>query len=298
MVFGLHVVDPRLTAAQKKIGFVSIWFAFASVLFLLNFYRKRRTFLTIPEFRAWKAGVLVLAGICGGVFTAFSGSGLDICTFAILTLLFRVSEKTATPTSVVLMAGNSIIGFYWRGVMMRAITDETWQYFAVCVPVVVIGAPLGSFLGSHFHRLVLATLVCLLELAALLGAYALVDLTKGLVIASFLIIGLGMGLFVLIALAGQAVLREIVNRETEQGNKKRSTDINDKRFVMDAKIAGVDNKAHSYLALNWFEVVTNKTSPSLYNNIQWITHIKWNSRENLQKFLLKNYEEYLSALSF
>ena len=250
MVFGLHVVDPRLTAAQKKIGFVSIWFAFASVLFLLNFYRKRRTFLTIPEFRAWKAGVLVLAGICGGVFTAFSGSGLDICTFAILTLLFRVSEKTATPTSVVLMAGNSIIGFYWRGVMMRAITDETWQYFAVCVPVVVIGAPLGSYLGSHFHRLVLATLVCLLELAALLGAYALVDLTKGLVIASFLIIGLGMGLFVLIALAGQAVLREIVNRETEQGNKKGSTDINDKRFVMDAKIAGVDNKAHSYLALN------------------------------------------------
>ena len=40
-------------------------------------------------------------GVVGGAFTSFSGSGLDICSFSILTLLFRVSEKIATPTSVV-----------------------------------------------------------------------------------------------------------------------------------------------------------------------------------------------------
>ena len=221
MVFGLHVVDPRLTGPQKKMGFVSIWFAFASVLFLLNIYRKRRTFIQIPEFHAWKATVLLLAGICGGVFTAFSGSGLDICSFAILTLLFRVSEKTATPTSVVLMAGNSIMGFYWRGVMMGNISPLTWEYLAVCIPVVVIGAPLGSLIGSHFHRLVLAALVCLIDLAALIGAFALVKLTTALVIISICIIVGGLVFFVLIALAGQAVLRRIEARETKKVNQSQ-----------------------------------------------------------------------------
>ena len=65
--------------------------------------------------------VLIIAGIFGGIFTAVSGSGLDICSFSILTLLFRVTEKTATPTSVILMAGNTVVGFFWRVVSVTAL---------------------------------------------------------------------------------------------------------------------------------------------------------------------------------
>ena len=54
MIFGLHVVDPALKAAHKKMAFVCIWFSFAFALFLLNIYKKRRTFKTIPELKAWK----------------------------------------------------------------------------------------------------------------------------------------------------------------------------------------------------------------------------------------------------
>ncbi len=50
------------------------------------------------------------------------------------------------------MAGNTLVGFYWREVMLREISTEAWEYLGVCVPIVVIGAPLGSVLGSHFHR--------------------------------------------------------------------------------------------------------------------------------------------------
>ena len=50
------------------------------------------------------------------------------------------------------MAGNTLVGFYWREVMLQEISTEAWEYMAVCVPIVVIGAPLGSLLGSHFHR--------------------------------------------------------------------------------------------------------------------------------------------------
>ena len=62
----------------------------------------------------WKAAVLFATGFLGGIFSSISGSGIDICSFAVLTLLFRVSEKTATPTSVILMAINTWVGFLYR----------------------------------------------------------------------------------------------------------------------------------------------------------------------------------------
>ena len=63
VVVGLQWIDPSLTPAQKKMGFVSVWFSFAFALFLLNRYHKRRTFRTVPEFKAWKAVVLTVTGI-------------------------------------------------------------------------------------------------------------------------------------------------------------------------------------------------------------------------------------------
>ena len=47
------------------------------------------------------------------------------------------------------------------------VEEEAWGYLAVCVPVVVVFAPLGSFLASHFHRQVLAALVYVLDTLAL-----------------------------------------------------------------------------------------------------------------------------------
>ena len=151
VIIGLEFIDPKLTPPQKKMGFVSIWFAFAFALFLLNRYHKRKTFRIIPEFNTWKAGVLLLTGFIGGIFSAVAGTGVDICSFSILTLLFRVSEKTATPTSVVLMAGNAAVGFYWRQFMMEKVLIDSYHYLAVCVPIVVLGAPLGTIINNIIY---------------------------------------------------------------------------------------------------------------------------------------------------
>ncbi|CAN0380354.1 unnamed protein product, partial [Ectocarpus sp. 13 AM-2016] len=122
----------------------------------------------------WKACVLFLCGFVGGIFSAISGSGIDICTFSILTLLFRVTEKTATPTSVVLMAINTLVGFMYRQLAMGGVEPEAVRFFTVCVPVVVIGAPLGSLLGSHLHRLVLAAMIYITDGVQFVGALAIV----------------------------------------------------------------------------------------------------------------------------
>lgn len=70
-----QVVDPALSAEEKKLSFVSIWFSFAFALFLLNRCKKismisarekkRLTFDSIPAFGAWQATILILVGLVG-----------------------------------------------------------------------------------------------------------------------------------------------------------------------------------------------------------------------------------------
>ena len=137
-------------------------------------------------------------GFLGGIFSAVSGSGVDICSFSVLSLLFRVSEKVSTPTSIVLMAINTCVGefiaarpvtflchssillsgFYWRQFMtVGGAEEEAWGYLIVCVPIVVVFAPLGSIISSHFHRQVLAAFVYLTDTAALITGLVVVPLT-------------------------------------------------------------------------------------------------------------------------
>ena len=140
MIVGLEVIDPLLSPPVKKMLFVTIWFAFVFALILLNVKRTRTTFKTIPDFKIWKGVILFVAGIIGGIFSAFSGSGMDICAFSVLTILFRVSEKIATPTATMLMAINSAAGLYWRCLMSSpAYEMEAWEYVVVCAAVVVLG---------------------------------------------------------------------------------------------------------------------------------------------------------------
>lgn len=112
-----------------------------------------------------------LQAVLLGIFTSFAGSGVDICVFSVNTLLFRVSEKTATPTTVVMMGTrllnehiasnlsrfkilglNSMVGMYCRAVWYTNVSELTFEYLKVTIPVAVTMAPFGSFLGSHFHR--------------------------------------------------------------------------------------------------------------------------------------------------
>ena len=56
---------------------------------MLDREHKRKTFDQIPKFGVWQAVVLLAAGFLGGIFTAVAGSGVDICSFSVLSLLFR-----------------------------------------------------------------------------------------------------------------------------------------------------------------------------------------------------------------
>jgi len=216
IVIGLEEIAPRMSDPQKKIGFVSIWFAFAFSLFWLNRNVGRHVHLEIQNFpgkHCWRAITLLVAGFIGGIFSSVAGSGIDICSFATLTLLFRISEKVATPTSVCLMAINTMIGFGWRQFYMGGVAPESWEFLAVCVPVVVFGAPFGSVLGSYCHRLLLAAFVYVTDSVQIIAAYVIVnnngDLDNELLITGILCIVFGAIFFTVFSHVGLYIVDRV-----------------------------------------------------------------------------------------
>ena len=169
------------------------------------------------RFGAWQAAVLLAVGFLGGIFSSVAGSGVDICSFSVLSLLFRVSEKVSTPTSIVLMAINTCVGFYWRQMMTSTgVEEDAWGFLAVCVPIVVIFAPLGSIISSHFHRQVLAVLVYILDTIALVTAFVVIPITLHLGIMSGCLLLGGFLIFLLMSKAGQRLLEQEEQRQREE----------------------------------------------------------------------------------
>jgi uncharacterized membrane protein YfcA len=241
VMLSLQFIAPELTPPYNKMYFVVIWSAFAFSLYWLNRLHGRKTYANIPDWEGgvvwrhpsyptwvnlnWKCCVLLAFGFLGGVFSGMAGSGIDICSFAALTLLFRVSEKTATPTSVVLMGINTCFGFFYRQFAMGGVEEHAWGFLFVCMPIVVIGAPLGSIIGSHFHRLTLATMIYVIDCAQLIGALYVVkpwlskanggktDTPADLCISSVVMFIAGSVFFRIVAIFGLKLMKTIEDKQ-------------------------------------------------------------------------------------
>lgn len=178
IIIGLEYIVNLIPTAFSKIYFVTIWGAFAFQLFLLNRDTDRICFLNIQNYEKKKHEnilILFITGIIGGILSSISGSGIDICVFSVLTLLFRLNEKVAVPTSVILMSLNTIFGFIYRGLVQSEISKESWKYFAVCIPVVVLGAPLGALISSHLNRNTISYLIYFTDFFQLVTAYIIIQ---------------------------------------------------------------------------------------------------------------------------
>jgi len=95
--------------------------------------------------------LFVTIGFIGSIFAANTGSGIDTLTFIFLTLAFGVNEKVSTPTTVIIMGLNSIVGFFVHAVVVQDI-GIVWNYWLVCIPIVILGAPLGAWIASKISR--------------------------------------------------------------------------------------------------------------------------------------------------
>lgn len=152
VILSLEYLSPLLPPAQTKLFFVSTWVGFGAALFWINRIPQRETHTRIRTPTSRDSLLLFLFGFAGGSVSGLVGSGLDIITFSLLVLAFRVCEKVATPTSVILMASNSLVAFGWKEFFGPGMAADAWNYWYVCVPIVVIGAPLGALFIRNKSR--------------------------------------------------------------------------------------------------------------------------------------------------
>lgn len=151
-LIGFNFLYGLVPSQNLKLIFTSIWMSFGFALWLLNRKKNRKIYSKLDELNYFDKIKLIGFGFLGGCTTSFFGSGIDIMVFCLLTLHFNLSEKVATPTSVILMTVNTLIGFFYHLLYIQDVETLTLYYFAAASPIVVLGAPLGAFVISKISR--------------------------------------------------------------------------------------------------------------------------------------------------
>ena len=184
-----------LPPVYAKMLFTSVWLSFAFALYWINRYHDREVHECIECFSGRHIVMLGGVGILGGMVSSITGSGLDILTFSLLVLRFRISEKIATPTSVVLMGINALVGSLYKGGVMNTLASEAWDYWWVCVPIVCVGAPLGAWFIRNRSRLFVAAILYFSIAVQFVAALIILPLTPKLVTFAVIVFSLGLLLF-------------------------------------------------------------------------------------------------------
>ena len=141
-----------LPAPYPKILFTFVTTAFGVALIISRWGLQWTPRMDLSDWNHKHRLIFLFLGVLGGVFAANVGSGIDVVTFMVLTLMFGINEKISTPTTVIIMGLNSIVGFIFHGAVAQDISPDIWRYWLVAVPVVVVGAPFGAFVGSKISR--------------------------------------------------------------------------------------------------------------------------------------------------
>jgi uncharacterized membrane protein YfcA len=184
-----------LPPVYAKMLFTSVWLSFAFALFWINRYHDREVHDHIERFSGRHILMLGGVGLLGGIVSSITGSGLDILTFSLLVLRFRISEKIATPTSVVLMGINALVGSLYKGGLRHDLAPEAWSYWWVCVPIVCVGAPLGAWFIRNRSRLFVASILYFSIAVQFIAALIILPLTPKLIAFATIVFSLGLLLF-------------------------------------------------------------------------------------------------------
>jgi len=178
-----------LEAPYSKILFSLVASVFAAALIVSRWVLKLPVVDSLPTWRSNDPVFYAAIGLIGGVFAANTGSGVDMLTFIVLTLAIGANEKVSTPTSVVIMGINSVVGAALHAFVLNDL-GIAFDYWLVAIPVVVIGAPLGAYAASRVSRDAI-----IVFLVSLIG----VELVSTILLVPFSSTGLWVSLFTVVA---------------------------------------------------------------------------------------------------
>jgi hypothetical protein len=105
------------------------------------------------------------------------GVGENMVAFITIVMLFRISEKVATPTTVILMTVVSIAAFLSHIFLLHDFTGPVPGYWLAAAPIVAVGAPLGALICSKMSRQTIRLILIGLIAADFVSTLALVPIS-------------------------------------------------------------------------------------------------------------------------
>lgn len=173
----------QLPVSAVRILFTVVQSSFALALWWHNRDSDRDRNDGLPRFGKLEKVTLLGFGMVGGLVSGLLGSGLEIIVFSVLVLWFRLCEKAATPTVIVMMVLTT-----WSGFAMILATGQFVQpvreYWLAAVPIVVVGAPFGVYVCSRMSRMLVVRVLIALILAELVSSLLLIPLSSEVAAAS------------------------------------------------------------------------------------------------------------------
>lgn len=192
LFLGTYYVVPLISPVQAKLFFVSLWLSFGIALWLQNRKPAREVFDKINNFQQNDQIRLIIFGLIGGIISSIFGTGINIFTFCLMTIYYRVSEKIATPSSVIIMTIETLLGIFIHTQLMDDFQPEAFELWIACIPVVAVFAPLGAFMISKMPRKGIATILYSILIVQFFGAMWVIkpNFIQGVSCAVILFVGM------------------------------------------------------------------------------------------------------------
>lgn len=170
LVFGTYYIVPLISPPLAKLFFVSLWLSFGLILWYENRKPQREVFDKIQNFAKSDMARLLFFGLIGGMISSIFGTGINIFTFCLMTIYYRINEKVAVPSSVIIMTLETILGFFIHGAIIGDFQPEAFEMWLACIPFVAFFAPLGAFVISKLPRKAIATFLYIILIVQFFGA--------------------------------------------------------------------------------------------------------------------------------
>jgi uncharacterized membrane protein YfcA len=170
LIFGTYYIVPLISPPLAKLFFVSLWLSFGLVLWYDNRKPKREVFDAIQGFARSDMARLILLGLIGGMISSIFGTGINIFSFCFMTIYYRINEKVAVPSSVIIMTIETLLGFFIHAGVIHDFKSLSFEMWLVCVPFVAVFAPLGAYVVNKVPRKAVATFLYCILIIQFIGA--------------------------------------------------------------------------------------------------------------------------------
>ncbi|WP_404343513.1 sulfite exporter TauE/SafE family protein [Pseudoalteromonas mariniglutinosa] len=149
---GIFFIAPYVPELWIKLIFAVVWASFGLLhLFRINEIAGHTGMTEFNERWDFKFGMW-LGLIAGATITSSTGVGIDMVLYTALVLVCRADLKIAIPTSVVIMAFNSILAVATKVFSGQGLQPGVYENWLAAAPVVALGAPLGVFIVAKIGR--------------------------------------------------------------------------------------------------------------------------------------------------